>query len=127
MTREQFNAILAKPAIARRNPDAGDTGLCTTEPKQVKGNALERPVSRKDKGGTGPVVRFEICFRVYAVQPCDWDGYHIKEIQDMLVHAQLLPDDNWRILQGRVISEKAHSREEERTEVTIQQLEAING
>lgn len=53
------------------------------------------------------------------MRPCDWDGYSIKELQDCLVHAGLLDGDEWFCLEGSVVSEKAHSREEERTEIEI--------
>lgn len=103
---------------------AGGAGLRTAQPQPAKGNALERALPRKAKGGNGAIVcpepsRCRIQFTVYAVRPCDWDGYHIKEIQDMLVKAGLLDGDEWNLLQGEVISEKVHSAEEERTEILI--------
>jgi hypothetical protein len=37
----------------------------------------------------------------------------------MLVHAEILLGDDWSILEGSVVSEKACSKDEERTEVEI--------
>lgn len=93
--------------------------LCADDTKPTQGNALERPVSGEGQSGTSPVRRTRIRFEIYAVRPCDWDGYSVKELQDMLVHAQILPSDKWDVVQGEVISHKAHSKAEERTEVTI--------
>lgn len=119
LSEAEYQSILSRPAIAKRNP-SGDTGVCAAVEKPVKGKPLERIAPRKSKSGDSSVGRFAICFIVYAVRPCDYDGYHIKELQDLLVHAGILPDDNWRVLEGKVISQKAHSPEEERTEVFIE-------
>lgn len=86
---------------------------------------MERPRKRKEKGGnsaavsTEPARRCRITFRIYAVRPLDWDNYSVKQIQDCLVHAGILDDDKWDILEGGIVSEKAYSKEEERTEITI--------
>ncbi len=99
-------------------------GIRADHPQPAKGNSLVSSAPRKDKSGDGPVERFKIIFRVYSVRPADYDAYSCKELQDMLVHATILPDDNWRILQGETISCKAYSKEEERTEVEIYEPEA---
>lgn len=52
----------------------------------------------------------------------DWDNISVKELQDCCVEAHLLPDDNWQILEGSVISEKARTREEEGTEIIIERI-----
>lgn len=98
---------------------ANADGVCAGQPEHSQGRALEHPLPREDSGRHIIAPRHRICFTIYAVHPCDWDGYHIKELQDMLIHASILPDDNWGFLQGEVISEKAHSKAEERTEITI--------
>lgn len=124
ITTQQLNEILARKPIAKRN-SSGDTGLRSAEPQPTQGHALERVVSRKTKGRTGPVERYRITFVVYAVRPCDWDGYHVKEIQDMLVHASILSGDDWRILEGLVRSQKAESKNRERTEIFIEPIEPL--
>ena len=93
--------------------------LCSDNQEPIKGSALVSPASGENSSWYGSAKRFQITFRVYAIRPPDWDGCEIKQLQDMVVHAGILPDDNWRILQGRVVTEKAHSKEEERTEIEI--------
>lgn len=116
-TEQQLNDYLAK----QRN-QAGDKGVCSDNPQSIKRNTLECVAPRKDPRRTGPVERFRIRYTVFSVRPCDWDGYSIKELQDMLVKASILSGDDWRILEGCVISEKAYSKEEERTEIIIERL-----
>jgi hypothetical protein len=108
---------------ASRSPSRGDNRdnparVRPDQPKQAQGETLERAVSGE---ATRP-PRFEICFHVYAVQPCDWDNYHIKELQDLVVKIGLVSSDGWQTLRGRIISDKAASKEEERTVITINQL-----
>jgi hypothetical protein len=63
--------------------------------------------------------RFEIVFTVYSQRPCDWDGWDIKALQDFLCKAGILPDDGWKTLSGRVVSEKVATEGEEKTVITI--------
>lgn len=97
----------------------------SSEPKPVEGNTLVGTVPRKAKSrnrapvSPEPKSRQRIKFTVYAVRPCDWDGYHIKELQDMLIHAGILDSDDWASLRGEVISEKVYSKEEEMTVIEI--------
>lgn len=106
-------------ATIKRNADAGDTGLRASDTKPDEGKPLERRLSRKDSRRVGPTGRIKIRFTIHSLHPADWDGFDIKHLQDMLVRAGILPDDNWSILQGGVISEKVHSKEEEKTVVEI--------
>jgi hypothetical protein len=112
-------------SVARRSLDAGDTGLRATDKKQAQGKSLERIVSGEEASryrttvSPKPRRRSRIRFVVYAVRPADWDGWHVKELQDLLVKAGCLDGDDWDILQGEVISEKVHSKVEEKTVVTI--------
>jgi len=96
----------------------GAEGLPASQPESVKRLALVRRVPREEKSGPCFMVRFI----AYAVRPCDWDGYHIKPIQDLLCHAGLLPGDAWHQLEGSVSSRKVHSPEEERLEILITPL-----
>jgi Holliday junction resolvase RusA-like endonuclease len=115
-------------AYEQRRSHDPDTRIRPDYTQPVKGNALECPVPRKEKSGSGAVVspeprrRCKIQFTIYAVRPCDWDGWSVKEIQDCCVHAGLLDDDKWDLLYGTVISAKAHTKEEERTIIEIEQL-----
>jgi hypothetical protein len=63
--------------------------------------------------------RFEITFTVYSLRPADYDGYYIKHLQDFLVSAGIIPGDGWDTLSGRVVSRKAATKGEERTEILI--------
>lgn len=108
----------ASAAFIRHN-STDDSGLRPNDQKPDEGSALVRRVSRKEKGGPRPAFRYRIRFTVYAVHPADWDGYNIKELQDMLVAATVLHGDEWDVLQGEVVSEKVHQKEEERTEIVI--------
>jgi Holliday junction resolvase RusA-like endonuclease len=93
--------------------------LRADDPEPTQRSALVGAPPRKVPRWWGAANSFEIIFRVFAVRPADWDGYECKQLQDMVVHAGILPDDNWRILQGRVVSGKAHSKDEERVEIEI--------
>jgi len=95
----------------------------STEPECPERRSLVGPAQREAKGWTGAQKgtgeRMRVIFTVYAQRPNDWDNYRLKDAQDCLVEAGLLVDDNWRVLEGFVRSEKAHSKEEERTEIEI--------
>lgn len=114
-------AFLARNGI--RANSAGGAPLCADNPQPTQGDALVSPAPRKGKGRKGAVlgapIRRSITFRVYAVRPADWDGYSIKELQDMLVHAGILDGDAWHSLQGTVISTKVYEKEQERTVIEI--------
>jgi hypothetical protein len=97
-------------------------GVRANNPQPVKGNTLERVAPREDSSRAVPLQRFRITFTVYAARPADYDGYDIKHLQDWCVKAALIPDDNWRILEGSVISRKAHSKADERTEIEVTPL-----
>lgn len=102
---------------------SGNPGLPALYPQSTQGDALVSAAPRKGKGRKGTVrdtsKRRLIVFRVFSVRPADWDAYSIKELQDCLVHAGILDGDDWNLLHGTVISEKAHSKEEEMTIVEI--------
>ena len=114
MTREQIKSRFpnASESFIRKNC-AG--GLRAGDAESTQGNALVRCSSREDKGCACVAIRFV----VYSRRPADWDGYSIKECQDMLVHAGILDVDSWDALSGAVVSRKVHSEKEERTEIEI--------
>jgi hypothetical protein len=61
-----------------------------------------------------------LVFRVYACRPADPDGWAFKEIIDALVGAKILDGDGWdKLYIAGVYSEKVHSKDQERTEITI--------
>jgi len=120
LSSQQLNELLRdRPALRKRNPEIsgapGPEPLRPGEPEPVKRRALVSRVPREEKSGP----RFEVCFTVFSVRPCDWDGYHIKPLLDMVVHAGILPGDAWHQLDGRVRSRKVSTAEEEKTLIEI--------
>lgn len=90
------------------------------EPKKLpQGRTLVSPLPREVESGFCPPRRAKILFRVFTCRPADWDGYHIKELQDLLVKAGILDGDQWDLLEGQVISEKVRQEAEERTEIEV--------
>jgi len=94
-----------------------------TEPECPERRSLVHTAQREAKGGNGAQKgtgeRMRVIFTVYAQRPLDWDNYRLKDVQDCLVESGLLVNDDWRILEGLVRSEKAHTKAEERTEIEI--------
>lgn len=109
----------ASPAFLKRNK-AGPAGLRTDERERAQGGALERKTPRKTPGGAGAESCYSITFIVRSRRPMDWDNIRVKDLQDCIVEAGLLPGDGWRVLQGSVISLKADTKKEESTEVIIE-------
>lgn len=122
MTTEELHELI------RRNPSLSiegenrPNGICAKKPKCVKGKTLDCNTQREETGSPFDPIRHRITFEVYAVRPCDYDNYFCKPLQDLLVNLGFLPDDNWRVLEGCVISRRAKTKSEERTEITIEQL-----
>jgi len=81
-----------------------------------------KPLVRSISGEETSRVRVKIRFRIFAVRPADWDGWHIKELQDLLIHAGILDGDEWYRVSGEIISEKVSTKTEERTEITVEQI-----
>lgn len=117
--------------ILKRFPNASESfirkncaeGIRPDDPQPVKGKPLVRSIPRKETG----LLRAHIRFVIFSRRPADWDNYHVKELQDLLVHAGILGGDHWDILEGSVRSEKAYSQEEERTEIVIEKPERVEG
>lgn len=110
----------ASSAFIAANLSADAPGLRSNNKKPTQRNALVGGGEGEGPRWYGAAKRFEITYRIFSQRPCDYDGYDIKAIQDLLVKAEILPDDKWCVLSGRTISEKAHTLEEERTEITIE-------
>lgn len=110
-------------SIKRRNPtlypdSAG--GVSATDQKPTKGHPLVSAGNGKAKGVLGVKRRARIRFTVHARRPADWDGWHVKELQDVLVEAGLLDGDEWDILEGSVRSEKVYKAWQEKTVIDIE-------
>ena len=97
-------------------------GLPATVHESDSGQALVGLARRKAHSGPRALQRAKITYIVRALRPCDYDNWHIKFLQDCLIASGILDDDNWQVLQGTVVSEKAESAEDEGTTVVIEQL-----
>lgn len=102
---------------------AGSARLHTQHPQPAPRDTLVNPIEGAQAHWYGTGRRFEIQFHVYSVRPVDYDGYDIKYLQDMLVHAAIIPDDKWDVLLGRTIPHKVSKAEEEKTEIVIEAYE----
>lgn len=119
MTRDEL--IKKFPRASEAFIQANLERLRAAEPELPARVPLECPAPRKAKSGP----RLEIRFDIYSRRPLDWDNAFTKQIQDLLIVSGIIPDDSYDILQGRVVSHKAHNAEEERTEIEI--YEVIEG
>lgn len=99
--------------------DAGAARIPAAHPKPVEGIALERASNGEAKSGPCVKRRAFIRYFVFSKRPADYDNYHIKELQDCLVRAGILDGDEWDVLQGQVVSQKAYTEEQVRTEIQI--------
>lgn len=127
-TQEQLESYERKQRAAKSKPVTaqvpkhGAAGICAAKQERAQGVTLERPSPGKIEGLFGCAGRVKITFRIYAVRPLDYDNYWTKCATDALVAAGILDRDDWNVLQGETISEKAHSKKEERTEILIEPL-----
>ena len=123
MTRRDLELIKQRfPMSAdtiKRNADVGDSGLRAAKSERAPKLPLVSVGKRKETRSVGAQGRFLVRFRVFSIRPLDWDNYRLKDLQDLLCLTGLLPSDNWNVLEGSVVSEKAHSKAEERTVVEI--------
>ncbi len=94
-------------------------GLRAVQPQPVERLPLVAAETGEETRWYGAATSFEITFTVYAVRPCDWDGYDIKALQDFCVTAGIIPGDGWKTLSGRVITRKAATQADEKTLITI--------
>lgn len=120
----------ASTSLLKRNPDFG--GLRPSVAQQPQGSALgegqtgEATGGQRAPGRTGPRRQCRIHFTIYAVQPCDWDNYFLKPLQDLLIVAGFLDGDEWDVLSGSVESAKTLTKEEERTVIQIEEVTCTN-
>jgi hypothetical protein len=121
MTRAEINQRFPKASesFIKANIDPDDSRLCPAAAKSVERLPLDGVGRSEETNWHHAAKRFEITFIVYSVRPADYDGYDIKALQDFLVKAGIIKDDRWDILAGRVVSRKAATQGEEKTEVVI--------
>ncbi len=118
ISQEQFDEMQHRTEAARKRSGIPSPGLPSPFKEPAQGDALERVSPREAESSP----RFKIEFHVYACRPCDYDGYHIKELQDLVVQSGILPSDDYRTLRGEVIPHKVHTEEEEETRILIFEL-----
>lgn len=119
MNEKQFKDMLnngSKTFREKNSPEA--SRLCSTIKECDKRQTLELPTQGKRESED----RFEIVFEIYSTRPCDFDNYSTKELQDCIVEEGILPDDNWKVLQGKIISKKALTKKDQRTIVYIERI-----
>ena len=109
----------ASEAFIKANLDPDDTGLRPAAPQPVERLPLDDTCRAEETDWHHGSKRFEITFTVYSFRPADYDGYDIKALQDFLVKAGIIKDDRWDILAGRIVSRKAATQAEEKTEIVI--------
>lgn len=118
-------------AVRRRNPELFRAGTNPSvpqrpraaEPQCGEGLPLVEAASREASGGNGIAGRFGIRFTIYSTRPCDWDNYFVKYLQDCCIEAGIIPGDDWRTLEGQVITRKCRTEIEERTVIEIWRIE----
>jgi hypothetical protein len=103
-------------------PSPSHSRVCPKEPEPAARVPLERATKRETVGKESDNERYGITFTIYRVRPLDWDNSFTKPCQDILVEFGFLPDDNWKVLEGKVRCLKVKHIDEQRTEVTIERI-----
>lgn len=118
-----LQALLSNnPTLARRNGHIDFGGACSSEPERRTWGSLDEVIENKDlRSDSGPEF-YEVRFDVYSIRPQDWDNIRVKELQDVLVDLGFLPDDNYRILTGRVRSMKVFKTKDQKTVITLKRI-----
>ena len=121
MTRDEILARYpnASADFIARNLAPHNPGVRAPAPQPDQRTALVATGEAEETHWYLSAKRFEITFRVYSIRPADYDGIDIKALQDFLVHAQIIPNDKWNVLSGRVVSCKAATAQDEKTEIEI--------
>jgi Holliday junction resolvase RusA-like endonuclease len=114
----EYQRKRAEKLNAKQVPN-NPAGVRATDAKPAKRHTLVSPLPGEVEGGVRPLRRAKVLFRVFSTRPADWDNYHVKELQDLLIKVGVLDGDEWDFLQGEIISEKVYTEAEERTEITI--------
>lgn len=120
-TREQILKRYpnANERFIQRVIDADSSGVRPAAPKPVGRVSLDAESGAKEAHWHNAAKRFEVTYTIYSLRPADYDGYDIKALQDFLVKAGIITDDRWDVLAGRVVSRKAATEGEQRTEIEI--------
>jgi Holliday junction resolvase RusA-like endonuclease len=113
----------ASPSFIARNCDDNAASLPPKASGKRRNEALDRSAQRKRavEDGAESGARYHIRFTVYSIRPRDWDNLaaSLKSLQDAVVAAGWLPDDNWKVLTGEAIPANAKTKAEQRTVIEI--------
>lgn len=116
----------ASISFIRRNSDDHNASLPTEAGSKRRNETLDEGPQRKRASAKGVKsgARYHIRFTVYSIYPRDWDNLaaSVKQLQDAVVEAGWLPDDNWKVLTGEAIPAKAKTRAEQRTVIEIRSI-----
>lgn len=115
MTPKEFNELLNKPVIRKRNPDCGQAS--SAEPQQIACTEPMEASGRKESNAGRSVVRITSFRRRLLDKDNLYGG--VKFFVDSLRYAQLIPNDSVTDIELEVVQEKVQSEEEERTEILI--------
>jgi hypothetical protein len=113
---EEYRAILSRPAMARANKAGGAPSRAVAE--QVVRN---EPVDKK-KGKGSDAGRYAVSFVSRRRRLLDPDNICPKYFLDSLRYSGLLPDDRPEVIELAVSQEKAATKEEEGTFITIERI-----
>ena len=128
MTRDELRTIYpyasedflrANASVGSKNARNNSSGLRSIDPKPDERVPLGGSSEGEETCWHNAARRFEIVFTIYSRRPADWDGWDIKALQDFCVQAGIIPDDGWKTLSGRIVSEKVATEAEEKTVITI--------
>jgi hypothetical protein len=108
--------------LQNENPENNPARVRAVQSQSDERLSLDHADTGEETCWYDAATRFEIRFIVYSRRPCDWDGYDIKALQDFCCKTGAIPNDGWRTLSGRVLSQKAATEGEERTEIEITAL-----
>lgn len=126
MASESFNRLNPGLRTVRARLQIVGKRIRSAQPKRHQVLPLDGAGQGEGEGGSAPVPglggKVEILFTIRSVRPQDWDNVHTKCLQDLLIKAGILSGDKWDQLQGRIVSEKVHSEEEEGVEIEIKEI-----
>lgn len=120
MTRDEFNALLRRPALAKRNPAICSEGTSAVMECAVGDGPLAAPQAQASDSG-----RYLVRVVSYRTRLLDEDNLAEKYHVDACRYAGLIPTDSPDRTTIHVSQEKVKTKAEERTEIMIQ-LEAIS-
>lgn len=110
MTPEEYERILQRPAIKRRNSDCGQLQAPIVE--QTAGYAPHAEVPREKDSKMRLLVEF-VSYRKRLIDP---DNISVKSLLDCLRRERFIPDDSAKYIELRVRQVKSDN---ERTEIRI--------